>query len=381
MIRALAAALACFLLLAACGTPAGIRHSDIPPLNGQTAAFDQATIDQATHRLYLADGTLGAIDVLDVTGGQPRFLSSVKLGHAPHGLAVASDLRKVFAGIDGGAVAVIEGDPTAKNVNTVIATIQTSATKNVDLVDYDPASHTLWAASSDEGILTKIDAIRNLPLSHLNLTAGLEQPRFNGTDGHLYLPNMTANLLYQIDPVNLAVLKQWRLGVPCAPTGMGIDAKRGVALLGCSDPSIAYTLEWDLAAGHQVRILTEIGGADQVVYDPTLDVYLVAGLSNGVTAIGFFGGTPISIRSVKLTHADARAVAIDDPSQVVFTPDAHAGEPGLISFALPAKDAQASPLLAPILYVLPLVLVGLAVWYFGSRRARARQVAGRPMFS
>ena len=112
--------------------------------------------------------------------------------------------------------------------------------------------------------------------------------------------------------MKFAVLKQWKLGVPCAPTGMGIDEKRSVALLGCSDPSIAYTLEWDLAAGHQVRILTEIGGADQVVYDPTLDVYLVAGLSNGVTAIGFFGGTPISIRSVKLTHADARAVAIDD---------------------------------------------------------------------
>ena len=82
MIRVLAAAFACFLLFAACGTPAGIRHNDIPPLNGQNGAFDQATLDQATHRLYLADGTLGSIDVFDATGGQPRFLSSVKLGHA-----------------------------------------------------------------------------------------------------------------------------------------------------------------------------------------------------------------------------------------------------------------------------------------------------------
>jgi len=64
MIRALGAFFAGCLLLAACGTPAGIRHSEIPPLNGQKGAFDQATIDQSTNRLYLADGTLGSVDVV-----------------------------------------------------------------------------------------------------------------------------------------------------------------------------------------------------------------------------------------------------------------------------------------------------------------------------
>lgn len=381
MIRPLGAFFATCLLLAACGAPVGVRHSEIPPLNGKKASFDQAAIDQSTHRLYLADGALAAIDVFDVSADPPRFLSSVKLGHAPHGLAVSADLHKVFAGMDGGAVAVIEADPAAKSANTVIATIQTSARKNVDLVDYDPSGHLLWAASSDEGILTKIDAIRNLAVSHLNLAAGLEQPRHDPADNRLYLPNMTKNLLYQIDPVKFAVLKQWELGVPCAPTGMGIDAKRKVALLGCSDPSIAYTLEWNLATGHQIRTLTEIGSADQVVYDAANDLYLVAGLSNGTTAIGFFGGAPVATRSVKVTHADTRAVAMDDASRVVFSPDAHPGEPGLISFSLPDQENPAPPLLAPFLYLLPLLLVGLAVWYFGRRRQRERQLAGRPMYS
>jgi DNA-binding beta-propeller fold protein YncE len=380
-LRAFGAFLAGCLLLAACGTPAGLRHSEIPPLNGQKAAFDQATIDQATHRLYLADATLKSVDVFDVSGGQPHFLRSVKLGHAPHGLAVASDLHKVFVGIDGGAVAVIEGDPAAKNVNTVLATIRTSATKNVDLVDYDPTGHLLWAASSDDGILTRIDAIRNLALTQLNLPAGLEQPRYDSVDRFLYLPNMTKNLLYQIDAVNPAVVKQWDLGVPCGPTGMGIDAKRKVALLGCSDSSIAYTLEWDLAAGRLVRTFAQVGPADQVVYDLAYDVYLVAGASSGVTAIGFFGGAPVAYQSLKLTHADTRAAALDDASRVVFTPDAHTGETGLLSFALPAKETQAPPLLAPLLYLLPLVLVGLAVWYFGRRRQRQRRLSGRPMYS
>ncbi|MDQ6919224.1 MAG: hypothetical protein M3Z98_07675 [Candidatus Dormibacteraeota bacterium] len=379
--RALVASLAGSLLLVACGTPAGLRHSEIPPLSGQVPSFDQATIDQATHRLYLADAALNAIDVFDVAGAQPRYLTSVKLGHAPHGLAVASDLRKVFAGIDGGAVAVVEGDPGAKNVNKVIATVQTAATKNVDLVDYDPAGHFLWAASKDEGILTKIDAIRNLPLSDLKLSAGLEQPRFNPADHRLYLLNATDNQILQIDPVRLGILKKWDLGVPCAPTGLGLDAKRGVALLGCSDPSIAYTLEWDVAKGQRVRIFTEVGDADQVAYDAAMDLYLVAGMSGGATAVGFYGGAPITYRSLKVTHADTRGAAIDDASKVVYAPDAHAGEVGLLSFALPGQDTPAPPLLGPFLYFLPLLLVGLAVWYFGGRRQRARRLAGRPMYS
>ncbi|HEY8760591.1 MAG TPA: hypothetical protein VIP52_06745 [Candidatus Dormibacteraeota bacterium] len=382
MNRALGAFVAGCLLISACGTPAGLRHSDIPPLNGNRASFDQATVDQSTHRLYLADGALPSVDVFDVSGDQPRFLSSVKLGHAPHGLAVATDLRKVFAGMDGGGVAVIEADPAAKNVNTVIATVQTSAAKNVDLVDYEPTGHLIWAASSDEGILTKIDAIRNLALGHVNLSPGLEQPRFNPGDNLLYLPDMTKNVIYRIDPVRLAVLTQWDLGVPCAPTGMGIDPKREIALLGCSDPSIAYTLEWNLASGHRVRTFTEVGAADQVVYDQANGIYLVAGLSGGVTAIGFFdAGATVAYRSLKLTHADSRAVAIDDAGKVVFTPDAHPGETGLISFPLPVKETAAPPLVAPLIYLLPLLLVALAVWYFGSRRQRQRRLAGRPMYS
>jgi hypothetical protein len=381
MSRALAAFLFSCLALAACGTPAGIRHAEIPGLNGQTASFDQAIIDQSTHRLYLADGTLGSVDVFAVGSQPPRFLDSVKLGHAPHGLALAPDLHKVFAGIDGGAVAVVEADPGARNVNTVIASIPTSAKKNVDLVEYDPTSHVLWAASNSEGVLTKIDAIRNLAVSHLNLAAGLEQPRYDAADHHLYLPNLDKNLLYQVDTVKFAVSRQWELGVPCGPTGMGIDPKRNLAVLGCSDPAIAYTLEWDLSAGHRVRTFTEVGGADQVVYDQANDLYLVAGMSSGVTATGFFGGDPLAYRSVKLTHADTRAAAIDDASKVVYAPDAHPGESGLISFPLPGKESPAPPLVAPLVYLLPLILVGLAVWYYGGRRQRERTLAGRPMFS
>lgn len=381
MFRSLGGILVACLLGAACGTPGGLVHTAIPPLAGQRGSFDQATIDQAAEKLYLADGTLGAVDVFDVSQSPPRFITSVRLGHAPHGMALAPDLHKLFVGLDGGGVAVLEADPGARGVNTVLATIATSAKKNVDLVDYQPGAHVLWAASSDDGILTRIDAIRNLATGHMNLVAGLEQPRFNPADHLLYLPNQARNLLYQINPDKLEVAREWSLGVRCSPTGLGIDPRRQVAMLGCVDPGIAYTLEWNLATGRMIRTFTQVANADQVVYDPASDLYLVAGSSNGTTAVGFFGGSPAAYRSSKLTHADTKAVAMDDRTKVVYTPGAHPGEVGLISFALPPADVAAPPYLAPLLYLLPLVVVGFVVWYFGRKRERERRLAGRPQFS
>lgn len=369
------------LALAACGSPGGITHTDIPPLAGHLAAFDQAVVDPATQRLYLADGGLKAVDVFDASQNPPRFVTSVKLGHAPHGLAVADDLQKVFVGMDGGAVAILEARPGARKGDQVLATVQTTARKNVDLVDYDPASHVLWAASSDDGILTRIDAIRNLALDRLTLPAGLEQPRHDPADGMLYLPVQSKNLLLQIDPKRLAVSAQWSLGRPCSPAGLAIDPKRQVALIGCLDPAVAYTMAWDLKAGRLIRTLAGIGDADQVIYDAGSDTFLVAGSSNGTAAIGFFGGSPVAYRSLKVTHADSRAVAYNPHNGQVYTPDAKPGNEGLLSFPLPRPEAPAPPLLAPLLYLLPLLLLALPVWYFGRRRQEERRRAGRPMYS
>jgi hypothetical protein len=369
------------LLLAACGNPGGIQHTPIPPLAGHRAAFDQALVDQSARRLYLADGGLKAVDVFDVQQDPPRFLTSVRLGHAPHGLAVAADLHKVFVGMDGGGIAVLEANPSSPGVNRVLAVIQTSAQKNIDLVDYDPAGHRLWGAASDEGVLFEVDPIRNLVLGRLALTPGLEQPRWDSAQGALFVPDETKNLLYRIDPEKLAVAGQWSLGVACSPAGLGIDSQHEVALIGCLDPSAGYTLAWDLKAARMIRTLSDIGDADQVIYNAKAARFMVAGQSGGATAIGFFTSSPPAFAGLRVTHADSRAVAYDEATGMVFTPDAKAGNEGLLSFPLPQTEPPAPPFLAPLLYLFPLLIVGFAVWYHGRRRARERRLAGRPMYS
>ena len=38
-------------------------------------------------------------------------------------------------------------------------------------------------------------------------------------------------------------------------------------------------------------------------------------------------------------------------------------------------------LVYPLIYLLILVAVGVLVWYYGQKRARARRLAGRPLYS
>lgn len=369
------------LFLAACGSPGGLQHHDIPPLAGHRAAFDQAVVDQSSHRLYIADGGIQSVDVFDVSQEQPRYLTSVRVGHPPHGLAVATDLHKVFVGLDGGGIAVLEGNPGSRGAYRVLTVIQTAARKNVDLVDYDPGAHRLWAAASDEGILFEVDAIRNQVLGRLTLAAGLEQPRWDPGLQAVFVPDEGKNLLYEVNPATLAVARQWDLGVACSPAGLAIDSRRSIAMIGCLDPAAAHTLAWDLKAGRAIRTFGQVGDADQVIYNSKVDRFMVAGQSSGTTAIGFFGGHPLAFVSVQITHADSRAVAYEETTRMVFTPDAKAGNEGLLSFPLPEPQPPSPAYVAPLLYLFPLLLVGFAVWYYGRRRARERQLAGRPMYS
>jgi len=381
MFRRLAGLVGGCLLAVACGAPTGLQHTDIPPLHGHQALFYQALVDQSSRRLYLADEGLRSIDVFDVSRSAPRYLTSVKVGHPPHGLAAATDLHKVFAGLDGGGVAVLESDPSAPGANSVLAVIQTTAKKNVDLVDYDPANHVLWAAASDDGILFKVDAVSNSVLGSLVLKPGLEQPRYDPVKKAVFVPNSDQNQLLEVDPDQLTVTQTWDLGVACQPAGMGLDAQDGVALLGCLDPASGYTLAWDLSAGREIRKMGDIGDADQVVYNEKAGLFMAAGQANGLTAIGFFDGSPVRFQSLRVTHADSRAVAYDEASKTVYTPDTKAGNEGLLSFPLPQVEASAPPLLVPFLYLLPILVVSVFVWHYGRRRARERRLAGRPIYS
>jgi len=379
--RALAILAAAGLMGVACGTANQVNRTDIPPLGGAPATYDQSLVAPSAHRLYIADATDLGVDVFDVSQPQPRYLTTVKTGKAPKGLAAAPDLHKVFAGLDGGAVAVIEADPTSARVDTLLTKVQTTAKINVDLLEYDPVDRLVIAASGDDGLLTEIDAIRDVPIGHLSLPVGLEQPRYNHPDRLVYLTNLKKNEVYAIDPRSEKLVHTWPVGVPCGATGLAIDASGSQAVIGCTDPKVAYSLAWSIHDGRVSQTLTELADVDQAIYDPTARRFFLAGAYSGKSAVGVYTDNPIQFQAVKITTSDSRAVAYDSAHAILYTPGRHPGYVGLLSFTVPASEARLPSFVTALAYLLILLAVGVAVWYFGRRRAQARRVAGRPIYS
>ena len=264
-------------------------------------------------------------------------------------------------------MAVIEADPTSARVDTLLTKVQTTAKINVDLLEYDPVDRLVIAASGDDGLLTEIDAIRDVPIGHLSLPVGLEQPRYNHPDRLVYLTNLKKNEVYAIDPRSEKLVHTWPVGVPCGATGLAIDASGSQAVIGCTDPKVAYSLAWSIHDGRVSQTLTELADVDQAIYDPTARRFFLAGAYSGKSAVG-----------VEIPNADPEIVMAH---AILYTPGRHPGYVGLLSFTVPVSEARLPSFVTALAYLLILLAVGVAVWYFGRRRAQARRVAGRPIYS
>src|SRR5438105_3340863 len=160
-----------------------LPNVDIPPIKEKTGSFDIIDIDQAAHLMYVGDRISQGVDIFDVSTPSARYLQTVPTGPA-NGVSIAKNVKKVFAGTNDGSVAIIDIDPASPMRNTVIAKLNTGGRKRADEMDYDPREKKLYAANSDDGIVSVVDAVHNTIIKQFtDMGEGLEQPRYNPGGG------------------------------------------------------------------------------------------------------------------------------------------------------------------------------------------------------
>ena len=303
------------LLVAGCGAScqSTVRVAGMPVIAAGT--FDGVVADHGAHRLYLADETAKGVDVVDTSASTPRFLATIGLGAAPHGLAVAPDQRRVYAAVDGGKVAVI--DIAAM---TVVSTV-TVDTASADLIDYDPKARTLYVGSGPDVVV--VDTAKLQVTKRLGAKIPVEQPRYDPADGKLYVTTRADDSLLQFDPASGKLTRTYVV-TRCGPKGLAINPARQLAMLGCGS-SIALV---NLATGaHDVTLAVQ--GADVVAYDAAMDRFVVASPHDARdSAVGVFTGDGTFVGSVAGSPT-AHAAAYDDQHGLVYAP----GTSGLMSFA------------------------------------------------
>jgi glutamine cyclotransferase len=359
---AVAAVVAGTVLLSACGSCDSIVQQTALPVLA-TGNFDGVERDQAGHRIFFADQANHGIDVVDISG-RPRFMGTVDLPDLPNGLAYASDRHRLYAGLNGGTVAVIDADPNSLQFLHMIDQV-TVDVAHADLLDYSPQTHILYASTADSNFVIAVDVNTDKVTNRYDLNVPVEQPRFDEADGKLYVTTPGTDSLVQIDPVTGIVTRTFTV-LKCNPKGLAINPTRQLAVAACGGSTAVFNLRTGANEVSQT-----IPGGDLVSYDPQMDSFLV-GSAHGPkdSSVGVLDGDGQFVAQVQ-SSPHARAAVFDDSTGMVYAVSAV----GLLSFS-PSSCAPPPdwiPLAGGVLtYTLPLAAFGLFLFIYTRRRAKAR---------
>ncbi len=320
-------------------TAVPLVSADVPVSAQGTKFTDTFDIDQESHRLYYGDNWAGGIDVFDISSPKAKYLQTIRLRGGIYGVGVAKNVGKLFVGLTGSLVAIIDIDPASRTVNTVIRQVDTGGRGAADLLDYDTVHKKLYAANRNDGFMAAIDGVKDSLVARTEgLGGGLEQPRFNPVDGMIYLAGNTDSVLYQIDPVTDKLVKTFKLDVDCRPNGMAINPNTNQALLMTANREHPQTVLWDFKQQRVLSVFDQVGSGDGAIYSSKVDKFLIAasGDSSG-PVVGILSGNPVRLLRKVPTGRTGSWVGLDETNLVVYVPTIQDGRPALTGFALP-KD-------------------------------------------
>ena len=337
-------------LLAGCGfaeptiapiTREPLNRVEIPPITGKTMTADIMAVDQANHRLYVADSTdptNGSVDVFDLSSVPARFVKQIVFNNAhPAGLAVADDVHKLFTGNDDSTVGVVDIDPTSPTYEAIVAGIPTNGQLAADLVEYDPKDRKVFVTNPDDGFITDIDATTNAVQGRISNLGVTEQPRYDAANGMLFVPGLDGNSMMTIDPVHDKLLNTVPIPVPCQPHGLGINPGANQGVIGCGDRDLPYAVAWDFAADKMIRTFDQAGSGDQVIYDAKVSEFFF-GCSNYAPAeVAVFSSSPVNFVTAVPPRHHSKNVAYYEAHHLIYTFDGRLREAGLWYFRDPLQ--------------------------------------------
>jgi hypothetical protein len=316
-------------------------------------AFDISFVDPRTGRYVLADRTNASVDFFDARDntfvGRVGPFKGVVLTNGvannnlsgPDGVIIVGN-SEVWAG---------DGDSTVKVIDTatfkIVDTISTHGQFRCDEMSWDSADHILAVANNADTppFLTLINTDTHEILKKIvfdgsggspDATNGLEQSQWSPKTGMFYVsvpqvgPNTAQGGVSVIDPSSMSVVATYPVQ-NCTPAGLALGP-RNEALLGCSaafgkSPNVlSQSVVMDLKTGNVVAQIPQVGGSDEVWYDPATRHYYLGARSDqnsmGVTTpvLGTIDAGSNQFDGNVPTSTSAHSVAADRVSHHVFVP-------------------------------------------------------------
>jgi hypothetical protein len=325
------------------------RNAPVTPLaaimvpgNPITSA-DIAWADPGTGRYYFADRSNAGVEIIDakkdvwinrvegMAGALPSGGGTATTnGPGPNGVVVTPQ-KRLWAGDGNSTVQVADVDPHSPGYLKILHSVSTALPVcdggptgthycgRADELDYDPVHHVILIANnaplSVEPPHSAIDPYATFinadppynVLGHITFVGagGLEQPRW---DGHTkrFLITVPGNIvdtkivtLPSIQVINpVTMLSEETFPIDCqaiagvtsvSVTGIVLRSNQHILASACGFPVI-LTLEAKTGKINVIRVIKQVGGGDQVWFNPGDDRFYVTGLDltepTGVQSLG-----------------------------------------------------------------------------------------------
>jgi DNA-binding beta-propeller fold protein YncE len=311
--------------------------------------FDIGYVDSQTGRYYIADRSNAGVDIFDTrkltyvgrVGGfvglkfAPDGRPAIQLS-GPNGLAFDTEKRQLWAADGDSTVKVIDvtADPPK-----IIASINTGGEKRADELGVDsrdglvlignnaekPTYVTFVSTKPDHAVLAKVE----MP----DASDGIDQPLFVPQTGLFYASvpiwkeDKRHGGLAVFDPKTLKMTKLIPID-DCQPLGLAQGPGTKV-IVGCAaganqarTPGMsAVTVIIDVAAEKIVKRVTEIGGQDEVWYNPNAHQYYTGSRdAPGGPALGVIDANTDTFIGSAPTGENAHSVAADSQNNMIFVP-------------------------------------------------------------
>jgi len=339
-----------------------VRQVSIPAV--AAGSFDGVEGDQTGHRLYLADRTTNKVDVIDISSADPWFKGAIDVGGPPNGLAVAPELHRLYAGVAGGTLAVVDIEASSPHFMQVINTI-TVDPADADLIDYSAKLNRVFVSTGTGGEVVSVDPTGAAPQVRYPLKTEVGQPRYNPADGLLYVTVAGLDSIVAINPSDGKTVRTIKVA-GCHPHGLAINPGRQLAMAICRSSVAVVNLR---TAASDVSMVVQ--GGDLVSYEAAVDRFVVASPHNRTdSAVGVFYGDGTFLGSVVSTPA-AHGAAFDAARGLVYAP----GAAGLMSFTPGACEPPADWMkfaAGMSVFAVPLFAFALFLIWYARRMGRSR---------
>ena len=291
-------------------TPAPVNELTVTgEIHGQDGRFDYATVDPASHRLYVARGD--GVMVIDLGTGEvtPMLIP----GSTVHGVVVlpGGRLLSTNGGTNTATLSDRRGRPIAPEIPTG---------KKPDAAAFDPKTGLVFVMDGSDGDVTLIDPKTGSPVGRIGIGGALEFAVADGV-GHVFVNIEDKGEIAVIDTMARKVTARFALPGCSKPSGLGLDLDKHVLLAVCQNQmAVAVNAE-----GGAVLGTFEIGrGPDAAIFDEARQTFFVPCGRDGVlVAISYMNGKLAITRRIP-TAVGARTGALDPETGRLYLPTADA---------------------------------------------------------